>query len=64
MGEVLILVGFNDIECDIEGFDGNLRKVLIFKYFLKFCLSALKLSLCRDELAYRLPEKQNNCSSF
>lgn len=32
--------GFNDMMYDIWFFDENMRKVLIFKEFLEFCLSA------------------------
>ena len=56
--------GFNDMIYDIWFFDGKSRKVLIFKDFLEFCLSAWKLSLCRDELAYVLPEKLVLSNSF
>lgn len=55
--KVLILVRFDDIGCDIRVLEDKLVKCLIFKDFLKFCLSASKLSWCRDELAYVLPEK-------
>ena len=62
--KVLILVGFDDIGCDIGifGLDGGKMGILLC--FGDFGLSAWKLSLYGDELAYRLPEKQNTCSSF
>ena len=62
--EVLISVGFDDIGCDIGifGLDGGKMGILLG--FGDFGLSAWKLSLYVDEPAYRLPEKQNTCSSF
>ena len=62
--EVLILVVFDDIGCDIGifGLDGGKMGILLG--FGDFGLSAWKLSLYVDEPAYRLPGKQNTCSGF
>ena len=40
------------------------KSIDFLRIFLGFCLSAWKLSLYVDEVAYRLPEKQNICSGF
>ena len=66
--KMLILVGFSDIRYDINIFGLKWVKRLILLGFIGFfylgVLGVLKLSLCRDKPAYRLPVKQNICSSF
>ena len=56
--------GFNDMMYDIWFLMENHEKYWFLRIILEFCMSAWKLSLCRDELAYRQHEKQNVCSSF
>ena len=66
--KMLILVGFSDIRYDINilGLKWVKRLILLgfYKIFYLGVLGVLKLSWYVNKPAYRLPGKQNTCSSF